>query len=132
MRNTRWISLLGRKALRVVLAGGLSFCGWGCHQNYYYYGNPPGIVPGCPPGSTIMPSAVTTAGPLCEVPGDGTTASSNSFRSTTVSDGQNSRVVVSTPSNSSQSRFGWKPSDPESTPAITQVEGAYQSSTIKQ
>ena len=58
MRNTRWISLLGRKALRVVLAGGLSFCGWGCHQNYYYYGNPPGIVPGCPPGSTIMPSAV--------------------------------------------------------------------------
>ena len=72
MRNTRWISLLGPKALRVVLAGGLSFCGWGCHQNYYYYGNPPGIVPGCPPGSTIMCRAVTTAGPLCEVPGDGT------------------------------------------------------------
>src|SRR5208283_4395387 len=131
MRNTRWISLLGRKALRVVLAGGLSFCGWGCHQNYYYYGSPPGTVAGCPPGSTIMPSAVTTAGPLCEVPGEGTTASSNSPRSTTVSDGQNSRVVVSTPSSSSQSRF-WKPSDPESTPAITQVDGALPGSTIKQ
>ena len=88
MRNTRWISLLGRKALRVVLAGGLSFCGWGCHQHYYYYGNPPGTVAGCPPGSTVMPSTVTTTGPLCEVPGDGTTASSNSQRSTTVSDGQ--------------------------------------------
>jgi hypothetical protein len=76
-----------------------------------------------------MPSAVTTTGPLCEVPGDATTA--NSQRSTTVSDGRNSRVVVSTPSNNSQSRFGWKPSDPDSTPAITQVDGALQSSTVK-
>ena len=79
-----------------------------------------------------MPSTVTTAGPLCEVPGDGTTASSSSLRSTTVSDGKNSRVVVSTPSSNSLSRFGWKPSDPESTPAITQVDGAYQGTTIKQ
>ena len=131
MRNTRWIPLLGRKSLRVVLAGGLSFCGWGCHQNYYYYGTPPGTVAGCPPGSTIMPSAVTTAGPLCEVPGEGATASSNSFRSTTVSGGQNSRVVVSTPSSNSQSRFGWKPSDPESTPALTTVDGGLPSTTIK-
>jgi hypothetical protein len=130
MRNTRWISSLGRKALRVVLAGGLSFCGWGCHQHYYYYGNQPGTVAGCPPGTSVMPSTVTSTGPLCEVPGEGTTA--NSLRSTTVSDGQHSRVVVSTPSSNSQSRFGWKPSDPDSTPAITQVDGALPGSTIKQ
>jgi len=131
MRNTRWISLLGRKALRVVLAGGLSFCGWGCHQHYYYYGNPPGTVSGCPPGTTAIPSGVTTTGPLCEVPGESTTAGSNSLRSTTVSDGKSSRVVVSTPSNSSQSRF-WKPSDPDSPPAMTQVDGDYKGPTIKQ
>jgi hypothetical protein len=41
-------------------------------------------------------------------------------------------VVVSTPSNNSQSRFGWKPSDPDSPPAITQVEGGLQSTTVKQ
>ena len=132
MRNTRWTSLLGPTALRLVLAGGLSFCGGGCHQHYYYYGNPPGSVAGCPPGSSAMPSTVTTAGPLCEVPGDTTTANSSSQRSTTVSDGRNSRVVVSTPSNNSQSRFGWKPSDPDSPPAITQVEGGLQSTTVKQ
>ncbi len=113
MRNTRSICLLGRKALRVVLAGGLSFCGWGCHQHYYYYGNPPATAAGCPPGTTIMPSGVTTTGPVCEVPGDTATATANSTRSTTVSDGKNSRVVVSTPSSGGLSRFGWKASDPE-------------------
>ena len=131
MRNTRWISLLGGKALRVVLAGGLSFCGWGCHQNYYYYGNPPGIVPGCPPGSTIMPSTVTSRPAL-----RGSRRRHDGQLQLISLDHrqrrQNSHVVVSTPSNSSQSRFGWKPSDPDSTPAITQVEGAYQGSTIKQ
>jgi hypothetical protein len=132
MRNTPWTLWLGRKAQRVVLAGGLGFCGWGCHEHYYYYGNPTGTAAGCPPGSSVMPSTVTTAGPLCEVPGDATTAGSSSQRSTTVSDGRNSRLVVSTPSNNSLSRFGWKPSDPDSPPAITQVEGGLQSSTIKQ
>ena len=97
MRNTRWISLFGhgpasrpgRRAelLRLGLSSRIPISTV----------DPPGIVPGCPAGSTIMPRAVTTAGPLCEVPGDGTTASSNSFRSTTVNDGQNSRMVVSTP-----------------------------------
>jgi hypothetical protein len=132
MRNTRWISLLGRIALRVVLTGGLCFSGWGCHQHYYYYGNPPGTVAGCPPGSTVMPSGVTTTGPICDVPAEGATAGSNSLRSTTVSDGKSSRVVVSTPSSSSQSRF-WKPSDPDSpAAAVTQVDGDIKSPTIKQ
>jgi hypothetical protein len=131
MRHTRWNALFGRKARRVVLAGGLCFCGWGCHQHYYYYGNQPGAVPGCPPGTGVLPSTVTTTGPICEVPGGGSTTSANSGRSTVVSDGQRSRVVVSEPSSSSASRFGWKASDPESMPAITQVDGAYQSSTVK-
>ena len=135
MRNTRWGSLLGRTALRVVLAGGLCFCGWGCHQHhYYYYGNSPA---GCPPG-TVMPSGVTTAGPLCEVPSDvgsgGTTISSSSgsgsARSTVIDDGRKSRVVVSEPS-SSKSRYYWKASDPDSSPAMTQVEGGIDDSSVR-
>ena len=131
MRNTRWISLFGRKARRVVLAGGLSFFNWGCHQHYYYYGTPPGAVPGCPPGTgtTILPSAVTTTGPLCDVPGD-STISANTSRSTIVSDGRKSRVVVSEPS-SNRSSYTWRPSDPESSPAITQVDGALDDSRVK-
>ncbi len=131
MRNTRWMYLLGGKALRGVLVGGLCFCGWGCHQHYYYYGNPPATAAGCPPGTTIMPSTVTSTGPICDVSGDGTTASAGSVRSTTVSDGNNSKVVVSTPSSGGLSRFGWKPSDPESTPALTTVDGGLQSTTVK-
>lgn len=122
MRNTRWICLLGPRARRLILAGGLSFCSWGCHQHYYYYGTPAGTAQGCPPGTTVMPSAVGT-GPVCEVPAEGST------RSTIVSDGKKSRVVVSSPSNGQSSRFGWRASDTETPPAITSVEGTYQDST---
>ena len=58
MRHTRWNALVGRKARRVVLAGGLGFSllRLGAATNNYYYGNPP-RAPGCPPGTgtTIMP-----------------------------------------------------------------------------
>jgi hypothetical protein len=129
MRNTRLIDTLGRMATRTVLAGGLACCGWGCHQHYYYYGN----QPGCPPG-TVMPSTVT-AGPLCDVFGDVTisssaSADSNAMRSTTVSDGRKSRVVVSEPAES-KTRFGWRISDPDAPPALTEVEGAYGDSSVK-
>jgi hypothetical protein len=131
MRNTRWIPLLGREARRVILAGGLCFCGWGCHQHYHYYGTPTGTVaPGCPPGTTVLPSAVSTAGPLCEVPGDGTVTSSSSARSTIISDGRKSRVVVSEPSGG-RSLFGWRPSDPEAAPAMTQVDGGLDDSSVR-
>jgi hypothetical protein len=129
VRNTHWISWLGYRIWGTILAGGLCFCSWGCHQHYYYYGTPAGGVQGCPPGTTIMPSAVTT-GPVCDVPANGATTSDAS-RSTMISDGRRSRVVVSTPSNGQSSRFGWRPTDPESTPAITSVEGAYQDSSVK-
>jgi hypothetical protein len=130
MRNTRLINSLSHAVLRAVVAGGLACCGWGCHQHYYYYGN----QPGCPPG-TVMPSTVTT-GPLCDVFGDGTaissnaSASANSTRSTTISDGRKSRVVVSEPAEG-KPRFGWRMSDPEAPPAMTQVEGAYEDSPVK-
>jgi hypothetical protein len=77
-----------------------------------------------------MPSTVTT-GPLCDVFGDGTTTSSsaNAMRSTTVSDGRKSRVVVSEPAES-KPRFGWRTSDPDAPPAMTQVEGALEDSSV--
>ena len=83
-----------------------------------------------------MPSAVTTTGPLCEVPSDvgsgGTTISSSSAsaRSTIIDDGRKSRVVVSEPS-SSRSRYYWKASDPDSAPAQTQVEGGIEDSSVR-
>ena len=106
MRNTLAVQWLRRKALPVVLAGGLCVCGWGCHQHYYYYGNPPAGVGGCPPGTTILPSAVGV-GPVCDVPAQSTVSSSTS-RSTTVSDGRKSRVVVSE-SSSGRSPLSWRP-----------------------
>jgi hypothetical protein len=39
-------------------------------------------------------------------------------------------VVVSEPSGNPLSRFGWRASDPDSTPAITQVEGGLQDSSV--
>ena len=131
MRNIRGNSLLGRKAWRVILAGCCCFCGWGCHQHYYYYPGQTGGVAGCPPGTSVLPSAVGTTGPVCDVPIDGTSVASGSSRSTIISDGNKSRVVVSEPSSSRSSRFGWRPSDPESPPAMTQVDGALQDSSVR-
>ena len=130
MDHTRWNGSLGRKARRVALAGVLGFCGWGCqHHHYYYYGNPPAGTQGCPPGTTIMPSTVTP-GPICEVPAD-SAVGANSSRSTIISDGRKSRVVVSEPSSGRSSSFGWRPSDPEAPSAVTQVDGALDDSKVK-
>ena len=130
MRNTLAVKWLRRKALPVVLAGGLCVCGWGCHQHYYYYGNPPAGIGGCPPGTTVLPSAVSV-GPLCDVPAPSTVSSTTS-RSTTVSDGRKSRVVVSESSNS-RSPLSWRPSDPDASPGMAQVEveGALPDPTVR-
>jgi hypothetical protein len=123
MRNTRSFTSPACRAVRAILACGLVCCGWGCHQHYYYYGN----QPGCPPG-TVMPSAVA-AGPVCDVTTEGA-ISSGVTRSTTVSDGRKSRVVVSEPAEG-KPRFGWRLSDPDAPPAMTQVDGAYEDSSVK-
>ncbi len=130
MRNTHAVRWLRRKALPVVLAGGPCVCGWGCHQHYYYYGNPPASVGGCPPGTTILPSAVSV-GPICEVPAQ-TAVSPSTSRSTTVSDGRKSRVVVSE-SSSGRSSLSWRPSDPDASPGMAQVEveGALPDPTVR-
>lgn len=128
MRDARSMSLLGRKALGVVLAGGICCGGGGCqHHHYYYYGSQ-GTGP-CAPG-TVVPS--TVAGPVCEIPStvDGGTAVSS--RSTIIENGRKSRVVVSEPTQSSRSsRFGWRSVDLDDPPAMTQVEGALENTRVK-
>jgi hypothetical protein len=71
---------------------------------------------------------VTTTGPVCDTSTGGTTMSQGSPRSTIVSDGRKSRVVVSEPSTTFP-RFGWRASDPEP-PAITEVNGALEDSSV--
>jgi len=128
MRDARSIFSLGRKALGVVLAGGICCGGLGCqHHHYYYYGGQGAGA--CPPGA-VVPS--TVAGPVCEIPStvDGGTVVSS--RSTIIDDGRKSRVVVSEPSQRSRSsRFGWKSADLDDPPAMTHVEGALENTTVK-
>jgi hypothetical protein len=134
MRRARLIASFESTAFRVVLAGGLSFLGSGCHHHYYYYGNPSA----CPPG-TALPSAVSsTVGPVCDVPTEvvqgGTTVVSGPQPSTVVENGRRPRVVVSEPysgSGKSKSRLSWRSSDVESPPAITHVDGGLDDSTVK-
>ena len=121
MRNARFLADQDRRLLGVVLAGGLAFMCLGCHQHYYYYGDP------CAPG-TPMPSTVRT-GPVCDVPtqvveGGTKLSDGSSSRSTTVSGGspsRSSRVVVSEPSE--PSRLSWRRSDPDGSLATTTVQG---------
>jgi hypothetical protein len=40
-------------------------------------------------------------------------------------------VVVSEPSNGSRSRFNWRASDPDGSPAMTQVEGGLDDPSVR-
>jgi hypothetical protein len=129
MRNARSIVPLGRKALGVVVAGGICCSGWGCHQHHYYYYGAQGVG-ACPPG-TVVPS--TVAGPVCDIPStvDGGTPVVGS-RSTIIENGRRSRVVVSEPNSSSRSaKFGWRSADLDDAPAMTRVEGALDDPVVK-
>ena len=125
MRNTLAARWLRRKALPVVLAGGLCVCGWGCHQHYYYYGDP-----ACGPTTTTLPSTVQSGTTICDGPtqvveggtkvGNGSTVSSN------VSSTKSSRVVTS------EARNSWKTkADTDSSVATTSVDGALGGPIIK-
>jgi hypothetical protein len=103
----------------------LAFTGLGCHQHYHYYGSS-----ACGPSTTTLPSTVQSATTICDEPTQivegGTKVGSGSTISSNVSGTKSSRVVVSEPRNS------WKTVDPDSSVARTDVEGALNSSTIKQ
>jgi hypothetical protein len=126
MRKARFLAFCQRPLLGVILASGLAFAGAGCHQHYYYYGDP------CAPGMPA-PTAVRS-GPLCDtttqvVEGE-TTMADGSIRSTTVTGGQTKspRVVVSEPG--SASRFSWRRSDSDGSLATTKVEGSTNDATV--
>ena|ERR1039458_7546542 len=126
MRKARFLAFCRRPLLGVILASGLAFAGAGCHQNYYYYGDP--CAPGMPVSSTVR------SGPLCDVPtqvveGD-TTVAGGSNRSTTVTGGQSKspRVVVSEPGSASP--FSWRRSDSDGSQAITSVQGSTNDATV--
>jgi len=127
MRRAWYLAFCRRRLLGVILAGELACTGFGCHQYYYYYGDP------CAPG-TPMPSAVRS-GSVCDVPTQvvegGTKLADGSSRSTVVSGASpsnSSRVVVSEPS--SPSRLSWRRSDPDGSPATTSVQGAINDPSV--
>jgi hypothetical protein len=126
MRQAWFLALSRRRLLGVILAGELAFIGAGCHQHYYYYGDP-----ACGPSTTTLPSTVQSGTTICDGPtqvveggtkiGNGSTIPSN------VSGAKSSRVVTSEPRNS------WKTkADNDSSVATTSVEGSLDSPTIKQ
>jgi hypothetical protein len=126
MQQARFPSRCLAPLLGVILAGEVVCTVSGCHQHYYYYGNPP-CSPCSPAPNTVQ------YGSVCDVPTQvvegGTTLSDSSGRSTTVTGTKNStRVVVSEPTNPSP--FSWRKSDPEASMATTSVEGAATDSTI--
>ena len=127
MRHAWFLAFCRRRLLGVILAGELALTGLGCHQHYYYYGDP------CAPG-TPMPSSVRS-GPVCEVPTQvvegGTKLADGSSRSTVVSGAtpsSASRVVVSEPSE--PSRVSWRRSDPDGSLPTTSVSGTANDSSV--
>ena len=125
MRHTRWNALFGRKARRVVLAGGLGFLRLGLPPTLLLLRQPAEGRAGLPAGHGHNHPAQRRDDdrPPLRCSRRQHDQRDSSARSTTVSDGRKSRVVVSEPSSSRSSSFGWRPSDPEASPAITQVDG---------
>jgi hypothetical protein len=126
MRKARFLAFCRRPHLGVILASSLAFAGAGCHQHYYYYGDP--CAPGMPAPATVR------SGPVCDVTtqvveGEATVAD-GSTRSTTVTGGQakSPRVVVSEPASSS--RFSWRRSEPDGSQATTSVSGSIDDAKV--
>jgi len=127
MRQAWFLALCRRRLLGVILAGELAFTGLGCCQHYHYYGGS-----ACGPSTTTLPSTVQSGTTVCDEPTQvvegGTKVSNGSTVSSNVSGTKSSRVVTSEPRNSWNS----KKSDPDSSVARTDVEGALGGSTTKQ
>jgi hypothetical protein len=109
------------RTLLVGLSIPLGAASVGCTHNYYYYPT----TPGCPPTTTVAPSAVKY-GAVCEVPtqvvGGATVVPGTPVVSAPVLNGPRPpRVVLSEPGGGSV--LGWRRADPESGLATTRVEG---------
>jgi hypothetical protein len=109
-----------------ALLGILGVLGPGCHQHYYYYGNPPGCGPISPAPSSIQ------YGSTCDVPTQviegGTVLPRRVDEPALVGHARRPRVVVS---ENDRPRSSWKATDPEASLATTQVEGALRDSTVR-
>jgi hypothetical protein len=126
MRRDGFSDLRRWAALALAMAGGLACVG--CHQNFYYYGEPPY-------GPPVKGASSVQVGSICDVPTqvvDGGTRSSEvsppspRVSGTTVSP----RVVVSTP-DQSPARLSWKRADPDAGPGpTTTVEGNIDPPTV--
>jgi hypothetical protein len=127
MRRARARCWIRYRLVLTGLAGVLIAGGPGCYPCYYR------CDPGCAP-SMAVPSTVRT-GSICDSPSQVSSAKATvtegSTRTTTVSGAtpsSNPRVVLSQPST--PSRFSWRNSDPDASPAATTVEGAINNSSV--
>jgi hypothetical protein len=127
MRQAWFLAFWRRRVFGVILPGVLACTGLGCHQYFYYPGDP--CAPALPVSSSVR------SGPICEVPTQvvegGTTLSDGSSRSTTVTGGSTTpaRVVVSEPLSQGEPAFSWRRSDPDASVA-TNVQGTIDDSKI--
>ena len=116
-----------RRWMAIALTSTFALAGLGCHQNFYYYGEPPY-------GPPVKGASSVQVGSMCDVPMtqvvDGGTRSSEVSAPTTRVSGStvSPRVVVSQPDQGPQ-RLSWKRADPDAGPTTT-VEGNIDSPTI--
>ncbi len=129
MRQAVFLASWRRRLAVVIVAGHSAFTGLGCHQYYYYSGDP------CAPAPVT--SSAVKGGPICEVPTQvvegGTALSEGSSRATTVTGAAPTtapRVVVSEPYGQGQSRVSWRRSDPDASAPTTIVNGNIDGSSV--
>ncbi len=115
-----------RRWAAIAVTSAAAFASVGCHQNFYYYGEPPY-------GPPVKGASNVQVGSICDVPTqvvDGGTRSSEVLPPTTRVSGStvSSRVVVSQPEQG-PARVSWKRADPDAAPTTT-VEGNIDSPTV--
>jgi hypothetical protein len=111
-----------RGGLGFVLAGSMASAG--CTHNYYY-----GALPACAPATVA--GGTVQYGQVCEVPtqviGGGSVVAQGVPSRSTIFGPRPPRVVVSEPTGGGRL---WRRSDPDSSQAITRVEGATDDPTL--
>jgi hypothetical protein len=123
MRTNGQIS--GKRWVTTAIACAAALTGLGCHQNFYYYGEPPY-------GPPVKGASSLQVGSICDVP---TTVVDNSTRSsavppTTISSSSLAPRVIRSQPDQAPSRLSWKRADPDGGPTTT-VEGSLDSSVVR-